>query len=221
MFDPGALTIGFARRFASYKRANLILKNPERLKGILNCPNRPVQIVFAGKSHPADDSGKLLIQQVFNAAKDPDLGGRIAFVEDYDEELAQYLVHGVDLWLNNPQPPFEASGTSGMKAGMNGVPHLSVLDGWWIEGYTGSNGWAFDGAGNGSEESDSEEIYTILEKKIVPLYYDKDEAGSLPGMGQCHEGDDKECGSKILRPQDGKGVRPRFLSRGFKAGEGG
>ena len=177
MFDPNTLTIGFARRFASYKRATLIFHDLERLKGILNRPRQPVQIVFAGKAHPADNSGKQLIQEVFNFAKDTNYGGRIAFIEDYDEELAQYLVHGVDVWLNNPLPPYEASGTSGMKAAINGVPHLSVLDGWWIEGYSGRNGWAFDGAENGSDAADAQELYRILEKEIVPLYYDKDESG--------------------------------------------
>jgi starch phosphorylase len=177
MFDPNTLTIGFARRFASYKRATLIFHDLERLKGILNRPRQPVQIVFAGKAHPADNSGKQLIQEVFNFAKDANYGGRIAFIEDYDEELAQYLVHGVDVWLNNPLPPYEASGTSGMKAAINGVPHLSVLDGWWIEGYSGRNGWAFDGAQGGSDAADAQELYRILEKEIVPLYYDKDESG--------------------------------------------
>jgi glycogen phosphorylase len=177
MFDPNTLTIGFARRFASYKRATLIFHDLERLKGILNRPRQPVQIVFAGKAHPADNSGKQLIQEVFNFAKDANFGGRIAFIEDYDEELAQYLVHGVDVWLNNPLPPYEASGTSGMKAAINGVPHLSVLDGWWIEGYSGRNGWAFDGAQGGSDAADAEELYRILEKEIVPLYYNKDESG--------------------------------------------
>lgn len=177
MFDPNTLTIGFARRFASYKRATLIFHDLERLKGILNRPRQPVQIVFAGKAHPADNSGKQLIQEVFNFAKDANYGGRIAFIEDYDEELAQYLVHGVDVWLNNPLPPYEASGTSGMKAAINGVPHLSVLDGWWIEGYSGRNGWAFDGAQGGSDAADAQELYRILETEIVPLYYNKDESG--------------------------------------------
>ncbi|VVB69836.1 Maltodextrin phosphorylase [uncultured archaeon] len=180
LFDPNTLTLGFARRFASYKRANLILSDLERLKGILSHTRRPVQIVFAGKAHPSDNAGKQLIQQVYNIAKDPAFCGRVAFIEDYDEELAQYLVHGVDVWLNNPQPPFEASGTSGMKAGINGVPHLSVLDGWWIEGYKGNNGWAFDGDSDGSVARDSEELYSILEKHIVPIYYSKDESG-IPG----------------------------------------
>lgn len=178
MFDPNTLTLGFARRFASYKRASLILQDLTRLNAILNHPKRPVQIVFAGKAHPNDNSGKQLIQQVFNIARDPTFGGRIAFVEDYDVELAQYLVHGVDVWLNNPLPPFEASGTSGMKAAMNGVPHLSVLDGWWIEGYNRRNGWAFDcDFSRNSDLDDSKELYTILEEKIVPLYYRRDNSG--------------------------------------------
>lgn len=181
MFDPNALTMGFARRFASYKRANLILEDLTRLKAILGCANMPVQIVFAGKAHPSDDAGIRLIQQVFNVARDPDFGGRVAFIEDYNEELAQYLIHGVDVWLNNPQPPFEASGTSGMKAGINGVPHLSILDGWWIEGYNGSNGWAFDGNDSESGERGAQELYSIIERQIVPLYYDQNESGISPG----------------------------------------
>jgi len=200
MFDPNTLTIGFARRFASYKRANLILHDLVRLKGILNHPRHPVQIVFAGKAHPSDNSGKQLVQQVFNAAKDPAFEGRIAFIEDYDEELAQYLVHGVDVWLNNPQPPFEASGTSGMKAGINGVPHLSVLDGWWIEGHNRMNGWAFNGSGYSSDARDSEELYAILEKQIVPIYYDKDEAGVSQGW------------VKVMK-ESIKSTTPRFSSR--------
>jgi starch phosphorylase len=178
MLDPNALTIGFARRFATYKRAALIFQDAERLKRILTNQKKPVQIIFAGKAHTSDFSGKVLIQQIFNAARNPSFGARIAFVEDYDEEIAQYLVHGVDLWLNTPLSPFEASGTSGMKAEINGNPQLSVLDGWWLEGSNGKNGWAFGGEGNGNTDSrDAQELYTILEKEIVPLYYQKDEAG--------------------------------------------
>lgn len=197
MLDPNALTIGFARRFASYKRANLILRDLNRLRSILIHSNRPVQIIFAGKAHPSDITGMQLIQQVFGIACNPDFGGRVAFIEDYNEELAQYLIHGVDIWLNNPQPPFEASGTSGMKAGINGVPQLSILDGWWIEGYNGSNGWAFQGSvnndnssnsnsekdqnHNSSEDRDAGEIYDTLEKQIVPLFYDRDGSGLSSG----------------------------------------
>ena len=173
LLDPSILTIGFARRFVSYKRPDLILYDLDRLKKLLNDRWRPIQIIFAGKAHPADDRGKRIIQKIFNAARDPEFGGRIAFVEDYGERLAQYMVHGVDVWLNNPLPPMEACGTSGMKAALNGVPHLSLMDGWWIEGFNGKNGWSF-----GSEEvneerdqADSEELYRVLEENIIPLYY--------------------------------------------------
>ena len=180
--NPNALTIGFARRFATYKRASLILNDIERLKRIVNNQWMPVQIIFAGKAHPADDPGKHVLQQVFNAAKEPDFGGRIAFVEEYDEQLAQYMVHGVDLWLNTPLPPFEASGTSGMKASLNGVPNLSIMDGWWIEGYNGKNGWAFGekeaggtaGGGKSGQQRDTEDaaaLYDRLENEIIPLFY--------------------------------------------------
>jgi starch phosphorylase len=178
LLDPSTLTIGFARRFVTYKRADLIFYDIERLKNLLNNPWRPLQIIFAGKAHPADDPGKRILQRVFNYAQDPDLGGRIAFVENYDEQLAQYMVHGVDLWLNNPLHPMEASGTSGMKASLNGVPHLSILDGWWIEGFNGKNGWAFDGEGGENRDvKDSEYIYNILEHEVIPLYYKVDDDG--------------------------------------------
>lgn len=173
MLDPSVLTLGFARRFASYKRAELIFTDPDRLKKLLNDPLHPIQIVFAGKAHPADDPGKRILQRIVNESRNPEMGGRIAFVENYGEQLAQYLVHGVDIWLNNPRPPMEASGTSGMKASLNGVPNLSILDGWWIEGYDGTNGWAFrgDDAGGENDAADAARIYEILENKAIPLYY--------------------------------------------------
>lgn len=182
LLDHSALLIGFARRFAGYKRATLILRDVERLKKMLFDPWRPVQLVFAGKAHPADDGGKALIQQVYQMAKDPAFGGRIAFVEDYDMHVARYLVQGVDLWLNNPLAPLEACGTSGEKAGLNGVPNFSVLDGWWEEGFNGANGWAIGaaggrGSGPEADAADAEDIYRGLEEKIVPLYYDRDAAG--------------------------------------------
>ncbi|HZD43363.1 MAG TPA: alpha-glucan family phosphorylase, partial [Methanomicrobiales archaeon] len=173
MLDPSILTIGFARRFADYKRADLIFNDLQRFKHLLKDRWKPVQFIFAGKAHPNDDSGKQVLQRVFKHALDPDMGGRIAFVENYGEQLAQYMTHGVDLWLNNPLPPMEASGTSGMKAALNGVPQLSILDGWWVEGFNGKNGWAVkheaeDGDPN---KRDADAIYTLLEKDIVPLYY--------------------------------------------------
>jgi starch phosphorylase len=174
LLDPMTLTVGFARRFASYKRADLIFKDPERLKKILNNRWKPLQIIFAGKAHPADEEGKKILQRIFQFAHDTELAGRIAFVENYNEQMAQYMVHGVDLWLNNPMPPLEACGTSGMKASLNGVPNLSILDGWWIEGFNGRNGWAFEGNG---DETDAESIYGLLEKEIIPLYYTLDDSG--------------------------------------------
>jgi starch phosphorylase len=173
LLDPSVLTIGFARRFATYKRADLIFHDLQRLKNLLNDRWTPIQIIFAGKAHPADDPGKRILQMIVNFARNPELSGRVAFVEDYGELLAQYLVHGVDVWLNNPLPPLEASGTSGMKAALNGVPHLSIMDGWWIEGFNGRNGWAFgDGHITGDrDQTDAKAIYEILEKNVIPLYY--------------------------------------------------
>ena len=176
------LTIGFSRRFTGYKRNCLVLQNIDRLRRILRNPLNPVQIVFAGKSHPADNSGKYFIQQIFNAAKEPEIGGGMAFIENYDMHMARYLISGVDIWLNTPQPLKEACGTSGMKAALNGVPNLSVLDGWWDEGYNGANGWAinpvhFDPDGLDSPEQDianANEFYDLLEEKIIPLYYERD-----------------------------------------------
>jgi starch phosphorylase len=180
MLNPSVLTIGFARRFSTYKRADLIFHDPARLRRILNNPWRPVQVIFAGKAHPADYEGKLILQRIYEFAQQPDFGGRIGFVEDYGEQMAQYLVHGVDVWMNNPVPPMEACGTSGMKASLNGVLNLSILDGWWLEGYNGSNGWAFGGeTPPGSRDaSDAAALYSLLEKEIVPLYY----AASIDGI---------------------------------------
>ena len=177
--DPSLLTLGFARRFATYKRALLIFQDLDRLKKLFKDRWRPIQIIFAGKAHPADDPGKRLLQELINLARDPQLGGRVAFVEDYGEQLAQYLVHGVDVWLNNPLPPFEACGTSGMKAALNGVPHLSVLDGWWGEGFNGKNGWAVEHDANAEDAdgSDAEKIYRLLEEQIIPIYYQMSEDG--------------------------------------------
>jgi starch phosphorylase len=182
LLDPNALTIGFARRFTGYKRAELIFHNPERLQAILNAARRPVQIVFAGKAHPADETGKHHIQQVYRHAIDPAYGGRIAFVDDYDLHVAHFLVQGCDVWLNNPRKPMEASGTSGMKASLNGVPHLSIGDGWWAEGYTGENGWLIEGRVSGDDvdavdAADAAALYDLLETQIVPTYYDRDANG--------------------------------------------
>lgn len=179
LINPYALTIGFARRFATYKRASLILSDVERLLRIINRPNRPVQIIFAGKAHPADEPGKQVLQSVYREAKRAETSGRVVFVEDYDMNLARYLVQGVDVWLNTPRRPLEASGTSGMKAGLNGVLNFSVLDGWWHEAFNGLNGWAiwkdadFELPGE-QDQADAESLYETLEHDIVPLYYERD-----------------------------------------------
>ena len=182
LLDPSALTIGFARRFTGYKRPELIFHNPERLLGILNASRRPLQLVFAGKAHPADDTGKHHLQQVYRRAIDPMFGGRIAFVDDYDLHVAHFLVQGCDVWLNNPRKPLEASGTSGMKASVNGVPHLSIGDGWWAEGFTGDNGWLIDPKSTGDNDAvdaaDAEALYDLLERQIVPAFYDRDANGT-------------------------------------------
>jgi starch phosphorylase len=184
LLDPQVLTIGFARRFTGYKRADLIFHDLERAKRMMNDGLRPVQFVFAGIAHPADNDGKRLIQEIVRLAQDPACAARIAFVENYDQELAQYLVHGVDVWLNNPLPPLEASGTSGMKAAVNGTPNLSILDGWWIEGYDEANGWAFGGdpIEGDRTQPDAESLYRLLEEKIVPLYYERSDDGVPHGF---------------------------------------
>jgi len=182
LVKPDVLTIGFARRFATYKRGTLIFRDKERLRRLLNDPDHPVQIIFAGKAHPKDGGGQNLIKQIYQISLEPDFKGKILFVENYDMDLARDLVSGVDVWLNNPRRTQEASGTSGQKAAMNGVLNFSVLDGWWCEGFNGKNGWAF--GDNGDIESlddldswDSEELYDILENDIIPLYYQRNEQG--------------------------------------------
>ncbi len=182
MLDPNAFTIGFARRFATYKRATLIFRDLERIRRLLQSPDRPVQMIFAGKAHPADEPGKALIQQVYRLSRQPGFAGHIVFLEDYDIDMARKLVSGVDLWLNNPIRPYEASGTSGQKASLNGVPNCSILDGWWVEGYNGQNGWAF---GEQREyqnsdlqaEADALALYAVLEQEIIPLFFERDAQG--------------------------------------------
>jgi glycogen phosphorylase len=176
------LTIGFARRFATYKRAALLFSDEERLARILFNEDRPVQIVFAGKAHPADRPGQRVIQDIFSRSRAAKLAGRVFVIEDYDMRSGRYLVQGVDVWLNNPRRPLEASGTSGMKAAMNGVVNCSVLDGWWDEGFNGENGWAIGGREANPDEgaqdwADAQEIYRLLEEEVVPAYYERDEDG--------------------------------------------
>ncbi len=182
MLDPHALTIGFARRFTGYKRPDLIFRDVDRLARLVTNARRPLQIVFAGKAHPADEAGKRHLQNVFRQALDPRFCGRVAFIDDYDLHVAHFLVQGCDVWLNNPRKPLEASGTSGMKAAMNGTPHLSIGDGWWAEGFDGTNGWLIDGntdstAPDDIDAADADALYRLLEEDVVPAFYDRDANG--------------------------------------------
>ncbi|MHB8837773.1 MAG: alpha-glucan family phosphorylase [Gemmatimonadaceae bacterium] len=181
LLDPEALTLCFARRFATYKRANLIFHDVERLLRIVSNPSHPVQIIFAGKAHPADHPGKAMLQEVYQCTRDPRFEGRLAFVEDYDMHLAHVLVQGADVWLNVPRIPMEASGTSGMKAALNGVPQLSTMDGWWEEGFNGHNGWAIapePGASTAEEDAAAaNQLYELLENEVVPMFYARDASG--------------------------------------------
>ena len=182
ILDPNVLTIGFGRRFATYKRADLILNNLERLAAMINDPHRPIQIIFAGKAHPADEPGKQLIRRIANLRHDPRFAGRIAFIEDYDINVCRHMIQGVDVWLNNPRRPLEASGTSGQKAVLNGALNLSVLDGWWAEAYDGTNGFAI---GHGThhvddritDARDAADLLRVLTEEVIPLYYDRDVDG--------------------------------------------
>jgi starch phosphorylase len=184
VLDPEALTIGFARRFATYKRGTLLFHDLERLAQIIGNKERPVQIIYAGKAHPRDNPGKDMIRQIIHNARRGEFRNRIVFIEDYDMIVARYLVQGVDVWLNTPRRPHEASGTSGMKATANGALNLSVLDGWWAEGYTPETGWAIGHAEEYDEDQaayqdtvESNAIYDLLEKEIVPLYYERGRDG--------------------------------------------
>jgi starch phosphorylase len=178
VLDPDALTVGFARRFATYKRADLLFRDEERLAAILSSAERPVQVIIAGKAHPADRPGQQVIQHIFTLSRSDQLLGRVFIVEDYDMRIARFLVAGVDLWLNNPRRPLEASGTSGMKTAINGIPSVSILDGWWDEGYNGRNGWAIgdrepDGDDAAQDEADASELYRLLEEEIVPRFFER------------------------------------------------
>jgi len=186
LMSPYPLTIGFARRFATYKRADLLFSDPERLLALLAHPRRPVQLIFAGKAHPRDEDGKRILQRVYAHTRDPRFEGRVAFLEDYGLHIAHRLVAGVDLWLNLPRVPHEASGTSGMKAALNGVPQLATADGWWEEGFAGNNGWIVPPNPTGTSEDeedaqDMEHVFRLLEQEVVPLFYDRPREGSWQG----------------------------------------
>jgi glycogen phosphorylase len=182
VLDPNVLTIGFGRRFATYKRASLILSDIDRMAAIVNNPERPVQLIVAGKAHPKDEPGKQLIQRIANLRHDERFRNRIVFIEDYEINVCRHLIQGVDVWLNNPRRPLEASGTSGQKVVLNGGLNLSILDGWWAEAFDGANGFAI-GKGTShvsdaiTDERDALSLYEELENRVVPIYYDRDQDG--------------------------------------------
>jgi starch phosphorylase len=182
ILDPNVLTIGFGRRFATYKRADLIFTDIDRMAKLMGDPQRPIQLIFAGKAHGADEPGKQLIKKIANLRHDPRFAGRVAFVEDYEINVCRHLIQGVDVWLNNPRRPLEASGTSGEKAVLNGALNLSILDGWWAEAYDGHNGFAI-GCGTHhvddaiTDARDAKDLIEVLEKTVIPLYYDRDVDG--------------------------------------------
>ena len=212
LLSPDVLTIGFARRFATYKRAELIFRDPDRLARILNNPRQPMQIIFAGKAHPADDGGKRVLQNVYRFASDPAFGGRVAFVDDYDLHVAHCLVQGCDVWLNTPRKPLEASGTSGMKASMNGAVNVSIGDGWWAEGYTGSNGFLID---PGIETADHDAMDARRRRRALPAARGADRAGLLRArragraapLGGPGQGRDPHGRAAVLHAPDGEGIR--------------
>jgi len=183
-FDPTALTVGFSRRFAAYKRATLLLSQPERLRRLLLSPERPLQLLFAGKAHPADEVGKEMIRELVQFSREPELRHRIAFIEDYDISVARMLYQGCDVWLNTPRRPLEACGTSGEKAALNGALNCSILDGWWAEMFDGGNGWAISSAEayqdlEQRDRVEADSLFELLERQIIPLYYDRFE-GRVP-----------------------------------------
>ena len=182
LFDPNALTLGFARRFATYKRPNLLLHDPDRLLRLLSDPQRPVQLIMAGKAHPADQAGQALIQEWVHFIRRPEVRPHVIFLSDYDMLLAERLVQGVDVWINTPRRPWEASGTSGMKVLVNGGINLSELDGWWAEAYTPEVGWALgDGREHGDDPAwdavEANALYDLLEREVIPQFYARDESG--------------------------------------------
>ncbi len=217
--DLNALTIGFARRFATYKRSGLILQDVERLIDLVSSADRPIQIIFGGKAHPEDRMGKELIQGIVRLTRQEQFASRIVFVEDYDMNVARQLVQGVDVWLNNPRRPQEASGTSGQKAALNGTLNFSILDGWWAEAYDGTNGFAI-GIGQThaipsvQDERDHKALVETLTNEVVPLYYKRDQHRAAPRVDRPAEERVSDPGLAVQRGPDGDGLRAAPLSAG-------
>lgn len=223
LLDPNALTLGFARRFATYKRATLIFRDLERLTRILTDPERPVQIVFAGKAHPQDEPGKALIQRIYELGQKPELMGKIVFVENYDMNIARHLIAGVDVWLNTPRRPHEASGTSGQKAALSGAPNFSILDGWWREGYDGTNGWAIGEEREykdteTQDEADALSFYATLEDEIVPLFYSRNGDGIPTGWLEKMRRSIVTCGPRFSMRRMVKEYTERLYMPGLATG---
>ncbi len=225
ILDPGVLTIGFARRMATYKRAALLFSDMDRLTRLLSDPERPVQVVFAGKAHPADRPGQGVIQTIFERSRSEAFRGRVFILEDYDMRVGRYLVQGADVWLNNPRRPLEASGTSGMKAAMNGVVNVSILDGWWDEGYEGDNGWAIGSRDRDPDEgaqdwADAQDLYRLLEEEIVPLWYEPRRAWSAARLAGPHAARHGQLGVAVLDLADARRVRGADVPAGSSSGCG-
>ena len=220
--NPNVLTIGFARRFATYKRAALIMRDRARLLRLVSNPERPILFLFAGKAHPADYPGQQVLREIKQLMLTPEFAGRVVFLEDYDIQLARWLVTGVDVWLNNPIAPLEASGTSGIKAAVNGRLNLSILDGWWAEAFDGENGWGIPGADVQDtarrDELDSATILDALEEDVMPLYYARDARGLSPGMGEALQARDGKRRAAFQHAPRGARLRRGHVPAGGVAG---
>ena len=216
LLNPDALTIGFARRFATYKRAPLIFQQFDNIVKLAQDKQRPMQFIFAGKAHPRDDDGKRFIQQIIHLSKHSELAGNLVFIENYDVHVARQMVSGCDIWLNNPRRPLEASGTSGMKASCHGCMNLSILDGWWREGYDGTNGFAIgkDSHPDNVEEQDrvdSANLYQTLTEQVVPMFFDRDDAGHPAQMDPAHPPRHGHARAAVHHRPHGQGIHAEVL----------
>ena len=219
LFDPNTLTLGFARRFATYKRPNLLLHDPERLLRLLTNPQRPVQLIIAGKAHPADQAGQALIQEWIHFIRQPEVRPHVIFLSDYDMLLTEHLVQGVDVWINTPRRPWEACGTSGMKVLVNGGINLSELDGWWAEAYTPEVGWALgDGQEHGDDPAwdaaEADALYDLLEREVIPEFYTRDAERHSHRLGRADAGKHGAVDAALFRQPRGARIHRATLSSG-------
>ena len=219
VLDQDVLTIAFARRFASYKRAYLILQEPERFEAILNSETHPVQFIFSGKAHPRDTEGKDLIKRLIEFSRRPSVRHRIVFLEDYDIHIARHLVQGADVWLNTPRRPFEACGTSGIKAAINGVLNVSIMDGWWDEGYSDDCGWRIGNSVDYTDPGyqdlmDSRSLYNVLENEVIPCFYERSKGGIPVTVDPDDEGFHENGHAAVQQPADGRRLSGEILPSG-------